>query len=108
LHAIVYLLHLDPPYKHARHYVGWTGRPLDERLAEHQTGKRRPEGHGAALLAAQIARGGTWIVARTWAFTGRNARIRARERERRIKHKSATRFCPICQQKAKVPPNDRM
>lgn len=33
---IVYLLHLIPPYRHAKHYTGWTARTLDERLKEHR------------------------------------------------------------------------
>jgi hypothetical protein len=34
----VYLLHFDVPYRHARHYTGWTGRDLPGRLAQHQAG----------------------------------------------------------------------
>ena len=41
----VYLLHFDQPYKHARHYVGWTARNVKRRLAEHEAGR------GARLLA---------------------------------------------------------
>jgi predicted GIY-YIG superfamily endonuclease len=52
--GIVYLLHFDQPYKHARHYVGWTARNVKRRLAEHEAGRGRggsqghpaPSGHG--------------------------------------------------------------
>lgn len=55
----VYLLHFDRPYRHARHYVGWTSN-LDGRLAEHTAG------HGARLLAVVHAAGIGWHLARTW------------------------------------------
>lgn len=29
----VYVLHLEPAYGHARHYVGWTAGDVDERVA---------------------------------------------------------------------------
>ncbi len=33
----VYLIHFDIPYKHARHYLGWS-HDLDQRLQQHQSG----------------------------------------------------------------------
>lgn len=78
----VYLLHFDTPYKHARHYIGWTA-DLDARLAEHASGR------GARLLAVVHAAGITWTLARTW--TG------GRTRERAIKRQGgASRCCPTC------------
>src|SRR5688572_11787332 len=78
----VYLLHFDRPYKHARHYTGWTLH-LEERLAEHAAG------HGARLLAVVREAGINWTLARTWKGT--------RHRERRIKNQGgASRFCPMC------------
>jgi len=47
----VYLLHFNEPYKHARHYVGWTARNVKRRLAEHE------DGRGARLLAVVRAAG---------------------------------------------------
>jgi hypothetical protein len=43
----VYLLHFDRPYKHARHYLGWTAN-LQARLDSHRAG------HGARI---RIGRG---------------------------------------------------
>jgi hypothetical protein len=81
-----YLLHLDPPYKHARHYVGFAeGDALDARLADHGGP------HGARLLAAQKAAGGTWYLTRTWPGT-------TRAFERRVKDTRAVpHYCPDCQ-----------
>ena len=35
--GIIYMLHFDQPYKHARHYTGWTEDLLD-RLDRHAAG----------------------------------------------------------------------
>jgi predicted GIY-YIG superfamily endonuclease len=78
----VYLLHLDPPLKHARHYVGWTSN-LDERLEAHRSGR------GARLLEAVKEAGGSFHLARTWAGS--------RSLERAIKdRKEAPKLCPDC------------
>jgi predicted GIY-YIG superfamily endonuclease len=81
-HATVYLLHFDRPYRHARHYTGWTGDLLG-RLDEHASG------HGARLLQVVRAAGIRWTLARTW--TGPRARERALKRQG-----GASRRCPLC------------
>ena len=79
----VYLLHFDQPYKHARHYVGWTARNVKRRLAEHEAG------HGARLLAVVRAAGIGWQLARLWPG--------GRARERQIKRQGGhARKCPLC------------
>jgi hypothetical protein len=78
----VYLLHLDPPVKHARHYVGWTA-DLDTRLEAHRVGR------GARLLEVVKELGGSFRLARTWPGS--------RTRERAIKNRNnAPRLCPVC------------
>jgi hypothetical protein len=78
----VYLLHLDPPFKHARHYVGWTSN-LTGRLEDHRAGR------GAKLLRAVREAGGTFRLARIWPGT--------RSLERAIKdRKDSPRLCPEC------------
>jgi predicted GIY-YIG superfamily endonuclease len=80
--GVIYLLHFDRPYRHARHYCGWTTN-LPERLARHATG------HGARLLEVVAAHGIGWQLARTW--------IGDRHRERTIKDQGGlSRACPIC------------
>lgn len=79
----VYLLHFDPPYKHARHYIGYTDN-LIRRLDEHR------KGNGARLVQVALDAGHTFRVARIWPDAGRDI-------ERRIKRcKDADHFCPIC------------
>ncbi|HEX4811987.1 MAG TPA: hypothetical protein VFV66_04470 [Nonomuraea sp.] len=79
----VYLLHFERPYKHARHYIGWTPGDLNRRLRQHRNGT------GARLLAVITAAGIDFVVARVWTG-GRNL-------ERSLKNRGgASRCCPLC------------
>lgn len=85
--ATVYLLHFDPAYKHAKHYLGWASQ-LDARIAHHRNGT------GANLTKYASKAGSQLIVARTWD----NA---TRQTERKLKtSKHHSRLCPICNPKA--------
>lgn len=85
----VYLIHLDPGVPrgggiNSRHYIGWTQKPVDQRLAEHVRGA------GSPLVKAAVDNGSTVTLARTWAGVDRNF-------ERQLKNrKTAPRLCPIC------------
>jgi predicted GIY-YIG superfamily endonuclease len=79
----VYLLHLDRPFGHARHYTGWAAAGnLAARLAHHQAGS------GANLLRHVAKAGISWSLARTWPGD--------RHRERQLKARGASRRCPVC------------
>ena len=79
----VYILHFEPAYKHARHYVGSTSRG-NARGDDHLAGR------GSPLVSAAIRAG----VAVTFHVIGVGGRIA----ERKIKQqKNAGRFCPQCQ-----------
>lgn len=80
--GVVYLLHFEHPYKHARHYIGWTNDLLG-RLAAHYNGS------GAHLLTVITEAGIRWTLVRTWTGT------RAFERELKNR-KEAPVLCPIC------------
>jgi predicted GIY-YIG superfamily endonuclease len=88
--GIVYLIHFarpigntNNPHAYAQHYIGWTPRQLDSRLALHQAG------NGARIMASVSAAGIAWEVSRTWPG--------GRELERKIKRaKAAPRMCRIC------------
>lgn len=54
----IYLLHFEEPFRHARHYLGWTAVDLPTRLDTHAAG------NGARLLAAVRSAGITWRLAR--------------------------------------------
>jgi predicted GIY-YIG superfamily endonuclease len=89
----VYLLHFDQPYKHARHYVGWT-RNVKRRLAEHVAGR------GVPLTIAARRAGITLVLARMW--PGSPAR------ERQIKRQGGhARHCPLCGVKPRCLPRNR-
>jgi predicted GIY-YIG superfamily endonuclease len=79
--SLVYLLHFDVPFKHARHYMGSTG-DLEARLAEHASGR------GARLLFWVHRAGIGWTLSRTWEG--------GRVRERQLKARGHGRHCPIC------------
>ena len=80
--GVIYLLHFDQPYQHARHYTGWTEDLLD-RLDTHATG------HGARLIAV-ITHAGI-------GFTLVRIREGTRRTERAIKHAGGqVRYCPAC------------
>lgn len=82
---MVYLLHFDRPFGHARHYIGFSTseRTMKLRLDHHRAGS------GARLLAAAAAAGVTWSLVRVWPDGDRNF-------ERNLKHHSGTRYCPTC------------
>jgi len=79
---MVYLIHFAQPYRHARHYLGYT-EDLAQRITEHREGK------GARLMSVVHRAGISWVVSRTWEG--------GRDVERKLKrwHKSPD-LCPIC------------
>ena len=84
---MIYILHIDPPLAHARHYVGWTqDEDVARRVNEHleQSGRRPSKLVGAALRAGRVVTlVGTLEGDRTF--------------ERRLKTGGgAARFCPLC------------
>jgi hypothetical protein len=83
----VYLLHFDRPYKHARHYLGYTSKSLRERLERHRAGA------GARLIEVITDAGITFEVARRWSGN------RALERRLKNRHNAAL-LCPICRRGA--------
>src|SRR5262249_24354956 len=81
--ATIYLLHLDKPLCHAKHYLGLAD-DLAARLERHA------DGNGARMLAVGRERGITWQCVRTWEGADRKL-------ERKLKKLKATpRLCPIC------------
>jgi len=79
---MVYLIHFNVPYKHARHYLG-SCDDLQARLARHKAG------NGARLMEVVKNAGITWQLARTWEG--------GKGKERELKRqKNSPRLCPIC------------
>jgi predicted GIY-YIG superfamily endonuclease len=80
--GVIYMLHFDQPYRHARHYTGWTEDLLD-RLDRHATG------HGARLVEVITQAGIGFTLVRICEGTRRT--------ERAIKNAGgAVRYCPAC------------
>ena len=81
----VYLLHFKLPYRHCRHYIGFTSRPLETRLGEHW------RGNGAALTAAVHAEPqNALILARTWTDVDQSIEMILKSRA------ESPKLCPIC------------
>lgn len=84
----VYLLHFAEPYKHAKHYMGFT-EDLDARLDHHRAGT------GSRLMEVITKAGIGFEVARTWPGD--------RKLERKLKNrKDAPKLCPVCNPKART------
>lgn len=84
---VLYILHFDRPYYHARHYLGSTG-DLKKRVSHHMYG----HGSGAALTDAIRRAGIGFVVADAWPGN--------QDREYQLKnhYKNTPRLCPICKE----------
>lgn len=97
----VYLLHFTPPFKHAKHYLGWA-EDIPTRVYKHEFGMS-----GVKLIDAAEAAGVQFKLARTWAGKGRDYERHLKGRKLRedgskTPHKgSLTRLCPICKEEKK-------
>lgn len=80
----VYLIHFDQPYKHARHYLGWT-EDLSRRLEEHTNG------NGSNLVHVISEAGITWKLARVWENAPRGFEMHLKKHR-----KNTPKLCPIC------------
>lgn len=106
--STLYLLCFDKPYwkvgkagvkgvgagvSEARHYVGYTIRPLDQRVDEHR------QGQGSRLVKYALDHGNDFRVVRFWEFS---SPVDARRAELRVKDCGHTpRLCPRCTPKPK-------
>jgi len=86
----LYLLHFSEPLaggQHPQHYLGWTDRPVAERLADHLVGRNRP----AKIVQAAVAAGRTVTISRVWPDGTRSDEARLKRRKRGFR-----RHCPLC------------
>jgi hypothetical protein len=81
----VYLLHFDPSYQHAGHYIGFCDDETpDRRFKEHLTGR------GSPLVKAAVKAGSQVHVAQFFPGASRTF-------ERKLKNRgSARKWCPAC------------
>ncbi len=71
---MVYLIHFDKPYRHAKHYIGYT----EEEDVSHRLERHR-KGNGARLLQVVVEAGIAFSVVKIWKGLDR-------ETERKIKN----------------------
>ena len=82
----LYLLHFEPRYRHAGHYLGYAAN-VSRRVDEHLSG---PASKASPLVRAALAAGATVELVRTWPDEGRVT-------ERRLKRQGGlSRHCPTC------------
>lgn len=85
--GICYLLHIDPPYQHAKHYLGYSEQDDtgEKRLAMHLSGR------GSPLIKAAVAAGCKVSLVRVWQQATRTF-------ERQLKNNGhvGPRLCPTC------------
>lgn len=87
---MVYLIHFDKPYKHARHYLGYVKRPdlLLKRFDRHTSGA------GAKLLKVIAKEGIGFSIVRVWPDGDQTF-------ERYLKNRKETpKLCPCCNPEA--------
>jgi len=83
----VYLICLDEPLGHARHYSGYAKKPdCVDRLAKHGTKE------GSRLLRVAKERGITWTVVQVWPEGDRAF-------ERSLKKRGQAAICPRCRER---------
>lgn len=61
---MIYLVHFERPYKHARHYLGYTGGTLRARFERHLA--LAPVRRGSALMRVVIEQRIPFKVVRVW------------------------------------------
>ena len=84
-----YLLHFEPAYKQARHYLGFA-EDIEPRIDAHLHGR------GARLTQVAVDAGCSLVLVRVWLGA-------TRRDERRLKNrKHAPALCPICTGRAGV------
>ena len=87
----LYLLHLEPRYKHAGHYLGFTpDLRVDRRAREHMDGVQHK---ASPLVLAALKAGCTVVISRRWEGTQYDRRA-----ERAKKTRGHARLCPLCRQ----------
>lgn len=91
----IYLLHFEPRYRHAGHYLGFADN-IPARVELHRTGRS-----GAKLTEAASAAGCRMFLVRTWAG-GRKDERKLKGLRNAKRTGSLARLCPACQSLLKL------
>ena len=91
----VYLIHLERPLHHAKHYLG-SSTDVVGRMDAHRRGQ------GSRLLRAVNGAGIGYQVVRLWRY---NSETQARRYEAQLKRQQHNgRLCPVCQRQDSIAP----
>lgn len=89
--GIVYLIHFEVPYHHAKHYLGFCE---DNNLASRM--ERHKSGNGSKLIRAVEKANIKWSLVKVWENQSRSF-------ERVLKNKkNSCKLCPCCINKRKL------
>lgn len=86
----VYLLHFEPRYRHAGHYLGYADN-VARRVHEHRTGQS-----GVKLTEAAAQAGCTMMLVRVWKNRGRKFERSLKGLRNNKRTGSLARLCPAC------------
>lgn len=86
----VYLLHFEPRFQHAGHYLGYADDVL-RRVGEHRTGTS-----GARLTTAAADAGTQMMLVRVWKGKGRKFERKLKGLRNAKRTGSLGRLCPAC------------
>lgn len=86
----IYLLHFEPRYRHADHYLGYADDVL-RRVHEHRTGVS-----GVKLTEAAARAGCTMMLVRVWRRKGRKFERQLKGYRNAGRTGSLARVCPAC------------
>lgn len=86
----MYLIHLNPPYKHARHYIGYAD-DIGRRFYEHEMLSK-----GSRLLTVAVAAGCSLHLARIWPGKDRKFERSLKGGKDGNRTWNRARLCPIC------------
>jgi hypothetical protein len=86
----IYLLHFEPRYMHAGHYLGFSDN-IPERVAAHRVGQS-----GVKMLSAAASIGCQMFLVRTWPGGRKDERKMKGLRNAKRTGSLGRQFCPAC------------
>ncbi len=92
-----YLLHFEPRYKHAGHYLGWA-EDIGRRVYDHEMGQS-----GVPLTTAAARAGVSMTLARTWPGLDRDGERKLKGFRNTGRKGGLRRLCPICKAQKGAP-----
>lgn len=94
----VYLLHFDHPNGSHKHYLGYTSRAPEKRLAEHMAPQTKPSFAGKLVREGYVPK-----IAHVWPNWTRTHEHRLKQLSRNNHSYQFRNWCPICHKFPAIP-----